>query len=86
MHPCNEIGFLLSMLNVKVYHTTGFLLISGLLAATWKLSRFARVSLSGGAAAFVGMRRFNKAINSCLDHILDLDGSRMQRELANIMD
>ncbi|KAG6757459.1 hypothetical protein POTOM_037771 [Populus tomentosa] len=54
-------------------------------AATWKLSRFARANISGGAAIFFGFWRFGKSLDSGVDHILAMDGSRMQKELANIM-
>ncbi|KAJ9182125.1 hypothetical protein P3X46_006151 [Hevea brasiliensis] len=82
-----EANVLLKCKSKAVWEFTAGVLIGGSVAwaaATWKLSKFARVYLSGGAAAFFGMWRFNRAINSCLDHILDLDGSRIQRELANI--
>lgn len=54
-------------------------------AATWKLSWFARANISGGAAIFFGFWRFGKSLDSGVDHILAMDGSRMQKELANIM-
>ncbi|XP_024463316.2 uncharacterized protein LOC7473412 isoform X1 [Populus trichocarpa] len=54
-------------------------------AATWKLSRFAQANISGGAAALFGFWRFNKSLDTCVDHILAMDGSRLQKELANIM-
>ncbi|CAK7327070.1 unnamed protein product [Dovyalis caffra] len=54
-------------------------------AATWKLSQFARANISGGAAGLFGFWRFAKSLDSCVDHILAMDGSRMQKELANIM-
>ncbi|KAJ6324055.1 hypothetical protein OIU76_011372 [Salix suchowensis] len=54
-------------------------------AATWKLSWFARANISGGAAILLGFWRFSKSLDSGVDHILAMDGSRMQKELANIM-
>lgn len=54
-------------------------------AATWKFRTFARINLSGGAAAFTGLWSFSRSLDSCVDHVLTLDGSRMQEELANIM-
>ncbi|XP_073267174.1 uncharacterized protein [Populus alba] len=54
-------------------------------AATWKLSRFAQANISGGAAALFGFWRFNQSLDTCVDHILAMDGSRLQKELANIM-
>ncbi|KAA8548651.1 hypothetical protein F0562_000335 [Nyssa sinensis] len=38
-----------------------------------------------GAAAFFGLWKFGRSLDSCIEHILSLDGSRMQKELANIM-
>ncbi|KAF8392371.1 hypothetical protein HHK36_022713 [Tetracentron sinense] len=38
-----------------------------------------------GAAALSGIWRFDKSLDSCLDHILALEGSRMQKELANLI-
>ena len=37
-----------------------------------------------GAGALFGLRRFSRSLSSCVDHILALDGSRMQKELANM--
>ncbi|KAJ8747456.1 hypothetical protein K2173_008753 [Erythroxylum novogranatense] len=54
-------------------------------AATSKLSKFARVNFAGGAAAFLGFWKFGRSLDSCVDHILALDGTRLQRELANII-
>ncbi|XP_010917756.1 uncharacterized protein [Elaeis guineensis] len=38
-----------------------------------------------GSAMLTGMWRFDRSLNSCLDQILGFEGSRMQRELANII-
>ncbi|XP_052191376.1 uncharacterized protein LOC127800670 isoform X2 [Diospyros lotus] len=38
-----------------------------------------------GAAALSGTWRSIRSLESCLEHILSLDGSRMQKELANIL-
>ncbi|KAB2625424.1 hypothetical protein D8674_017084 [Pyrus ussuriensis x Pyrus communis] len=63
----------------------------GLAAATvaWtaskKLNKFVRLNLSGGAAAIFGLWIFSRSLNSCVDHILSQDGSRLQAELATIM-
>ncbi|KAH8500326.1 hypothetical protein H0E87_015545 [Populus deltoides] len=64
--------------------TTAYLIICSILAATWKLSRFAQANISGGAAALFGFWRFNKSLDTCVDHILAMDGSRLQKELANM--
>lgn len=37
-----------------------------------------------GSAIIAGMWRFNRSLNSCVDQILELDGSRMQKELAQM--
>ncbi|KAL2463906.1 Uncharacterized protein Fot_53562 [Forsythia ovata] len=37
-----------------------------------------------GVAAFCGMWRFTRSVDSSIEHILSLEGSRMQRELANM--
>ncbi|XP_022722521.1 uncharacterized protein LOC111279758 isoform X2 [Durio zibethinus] len=54
-------------------------------AATWKLHWLLRINLSGGAASILGLLRFDRSLYSSVDHILALDGTRMQRELANII-
>ncbi|KAJ7954869.1 Mitochondrial intermediate peptidase [Quillaja saponaria] len=51
--------------------------------ASWKLSKLFRINLAGGAAAFFGLWRFGRSLDSCVDHILS--GSRLQKELANII-
>uniref|UniRef100_A0A5B7CCM8 Uncharacterized protein n=1 Tax=Davidia involucrata TaxID=16924 RepID=A0A5B7CCM8_DAVIN len=53
--------------------------------ATRRLSNLFRINLSGGAAALFGLWKFGRSLDSCIEHILALDGSRMQKELANIM-
>lgn len=53
--------------------------------ATWRLGKFSRFNLAGGAGAFFGLWRFGKSLDSCVDHVLAIDGSRMQKELANII-
>ncbi|KAK8515917.1 hypothetical protein V6N13_093300 [Hibiscus sabdariffa] len=66
--------------------TAGVLAGGGLVwAATWKLNRLLRVNLSGGAAIILGFLRFGNSLDSSVDHILSLDGTRMQSELANII-
>ncbi|XP_023527180.1 uncharacterized protein LOC111790494 isoform X1 [Cucurbita pepo subsp. pepo] len=66
--------------------TFGFLVGGGVTwAGTWRLNKFVRLNLSGGAGALFGLRRFSRSLSSCVDHILALDGSRMQKELANIV-
>lgn len=53
-------------------------------ASLYKISEL-RVWISA-AAVLSGMWGFDKALNSCLDHILSLEGSRLQRELATMYD
>ncbi|XVF84693.1 hypothetical protein PTKIN_Ptkin17bG0058400 [Pterospermum kingtungense] len=54
-------------------------------AATWKLHRLLRLTFSGGAATILGFAGLGRSIDSSVDHVLALDGTRMQRELANII-
>ncbi|KAE8077057.1 hypothetical protein FH972_015662 [Carpinus fangiana] len=54
-------------------------------AATWRLRKISRINLSAGAAALFGLWRFARSLDSCVDHVLALNGSRMQKELANIL-
>ncbi|KAL9410620.1 hypothetical protein AB3S75_044404 [Citrus x aurantiifolia] len=66
--------------------TAGFLIGSGITwLATWKLNKFLRVNISGGAAVVFGLWRFGRSIESSVDQILAANGSRLQKELANIM-
>ncbi|PWA76303.1 hypothetical protein CTI12_AA235850 [Artemisia annua] len=54
-------------------------------SATGSLSRMLRINLAGGAATIAATWRFRSSVNSCIEQILCMDGSRMQKELANIM-
>ncbi|KAL4373703.1 hypothetical protein AHAS_Ahas05G0108300 [Arachis hypogaea] len=54
-------------------------------AATWKLWKPFRVYLSAGAGAFSGMWMFWRSWYSSIDQILSMDGSILQKELANIL-
>ncbi|KAL8265008.1 hypothetical protein R6Q59_023138 [Mikania micrantha] len=54
-------------------------------SATGSLNRMLRINLAGGAAAITAAWRFRQSINHCIEQVLCMDGSRMQRELANIM-
>ncbi|XP_007034783.2 PREDICTED: uncharacterized protein LOC18603006 isoform X1 [Theobroma cacao] len=53
--------------------------------ATWKLNMLVRLNVSVGAATIFGLWRFGSSLESCVDDVLALDGSRMQRELADII-
>lgn len=37
-----------------------------------------------GAAVVLGLWRFGMSLESCVDHILAIEGSRLQKELANM--
>ncbi|KAK8704847.1 hypothetical protein V6N13_048459 [Hibiscus sabdariffa] len=65
--------------------TAGVIAGGGLVwAESWKLNRLLRVNLSGGGAIVLGLWRFKNSLDSSVDHILGLDGTRMQSELANM--
>ncbi|XP_024021234.1 uncharacterized protein LOC21388891 [Morus notabilis] len=67
-------------------YTVGALFGAGVAwIATPKLSLFGRIGISAGASAVVGLWRLGSSLDSCLDHILSLEGSQMQTELAYIM-
>ncbi|KAK7366553.1 hypothetical protein VNO80_08546 [Phaseolus coccineus] len=54
-------------------------------AATWNLSKAFRINLSVGAGAICGQWICNRTSYYCADQILTMDGSILQKELANIM-
>lgn len=64
----------------------GALVTSGI---TWtvtpRLGLGYRLNATGAAAVVSGNWRFDRALNSCLDTVLSLDGSRLQKELATIL-
>ncbi|KAH9315348.1 hypothetical protein KI387_023975, partial [Taxus chinensis] len=65
---------------------TGALLALGVTwAVTPRLTLGNRLTTSGAAAVLSGILGFDKALNSCLDHALSLEGSRLQKELATIL-
>ncbi|KAK6146059.1 hypothetical protein DH2020_019928 [Rehmannia glutinosa] len=53
--------------------------------ATQRLRNLFRVNVTLGAAAACGLWRFRRSVESSVQHVLSLEGSRIQRELANIM-
>lgn len=66
--------------------TTGALVSSTVVwIATRNLTLGHRFNSSIGSAIVAGMWRFNRSLNSCINHVLELEGSRMQRELAHII-
>ncbi|KAK8572901.1 hypothetical protein V6N12_028941 [Hibiscus sabdariffa] len=63
--------------------TAGVIAGGGLVwAESWKLNRLLRVNLSGGGAIVLGLWRFKNSLDSSVDHILGLDGTRMQRDYS----
>ncbi|KAF3457125.1 hypothetical protein FNV43_RR01782 [Rhamnella rubrinervis] len=53
--------------------------------ATSKLRNLFRLYASGGVAAFFGLWKVARSLHSCYDHMLAMEGSRIQKELAHIM-
>eukprot|EP00256_Glycine_max_P030414 XP_006573880.1 uncharacterized protein LOC100806576 isoform X2 [Glycine max] len=53
-------------------------------AATWKLNGLFRICLSAGFGTYCGPWMFNRSSYSHADQILTMDGSILQKELANI--
>ncbi|XP_020230153.1 uncharacterized protein LOC109810949 [Cajanus cajan] len=54
-------------------------------SATFKLSKLFRLSLSVGAGYYYALRLSSRSSDSCAEQILAMDGSMLQKELANIM-
>ncbi|CAN6548375.1 unnamed protein product [Malus baccata var. baccata] len=48
------------------------------------MSHLNKFYASAGAAALFGLWSLSRSLNSCVNHILSQDGSRMQAELATI--
>ncbi|CAL9049013.1 uncharacterized protein LOC103978822 [Musa acuminata AAA Group] len=66
--------------------TVGFLVSSAAVwTATRRLTRALRFNLSLGSGTFLGMWGFDRSLSSCIDRMMQLEGSRIQRELANII-
>ncbi|CAA3009589.1 uncharacterized protein LOC111403088 isoform X2 [Olea europaea var. sylvestris] len=53
--------------------------------ATQRLSNLVRFNFTLGVAAISGLWKFGRSLDSSIEHILSLEGSRMQMELANVM-
>ncbi|KAG0492718.1 hypothetical protein HPP92_005853 [Vanilla planifolia] len=65
---------------------TGAILSSALVySATSRLGGWYRFYLSAGSAMVAGRLMLDRSANACLEQILGMEGSRMQRELANII-
>ncbi|AES93691.1 hypothetical protein MtrunA17_Chr5g0394561 [Medicago truncatula] len=83
----DEANILQSCKTNAIKNFTVFSLVSG--AAAWtvtgRLGKAFQVNLTAGAAAFCGLRIFSRSLYSSADHILSLDGSTLQKELANIL-
>ncbi|KAL6343438.1 hypothetical protein AAG906_024803 [Vitis piasezkii] len=82
-----EVSILLSCRSKAVNSfTTGACVASALVwATTRRLDKMFRFNLSAGSAVSFGLWRFSRSLDSCLAHIMALDGSRMQKELATII-
>ncbi|KAL8171153.1 hypothetical protein V2J09_022957 [Rumex salicifolius] len=66
--------------------TLGGAVVSGLVwITTGKLSSFFRTNLVGGLGFISGVWSLNRSVDSCVDHILSLEGTRMKHELARIV-
>lgn len=50
-----------------------------------KVSSFFRSNLAGGLGFLTGVWSLNRSVDSCVDHILAMEGTRMKHELARIM-
>ncbi|KAG8373076.1 hypothetical protein BUALT_Bualt12G0133100 [Buddleja alternifolia] len=53
--------------------------------ATKRLSNLFRLNLTFGAAAACGLWKFGRSVESSVERVLALEGSRIQSELANIL-
>ncbi|KAL3505933.1 hypothetical protein ACH5RR_031315 [Cinchona calisaya] len=53
--------------------------------ATQKLHNFHRLFLTAGGSFFFGLWTFNRSLDSSLNYILSLEGTRMQKELGGLM-
>ncbi|KAL6970434.1 hypothetical protein U1Q18_030134 [Sarracenia purpurea var. burkii] len=53
--------------------------------ATQRLSHLVRINLSAGTGALCAVWRFGNSLDTNIGHILSLDGSKIQKELANII-
>ncbi|KAL0921645.1 hypothetical protein M5K25_008739 [Dendrobium thyrsiflorum] len=53
--------------------------------ATRRLGRWYSFYLSAGSGLLIGRMVIDRSANACLEQILSIEGSRMQRELANII-
>ncbi|URD71829.1 hypothetical protein MUK42_25489 [Musa troglodytarum] len=66
--------------------TVGFFVSSAAVwTATRRLTRALRFNLTLGSGTFLGMWGFDRSLSSCIDRIMQLEGSRIQSELANII-
>ncbi|OVA15500.1 hypothetical protein BVC80_9035g14 [Macleaya cordata] len=70
---------------IRDFTLTAFVTSGVVWTATRRLGYGYRINLCGGAGIFSGMWLFDRSLNSCLDNILSLEGSRMQSELAKIL-
>ncbi|XP_072977691.1 uncharacterized protein [Typha angustifolia] len=54
-------------------------------SATRRLTHAQRFNFAVGSAMIGGMWKFGNSLDACVDQILGIEGSRMQRELANLI-
>ncbi|MED6145412.1 hypothetical protein PIB30_024921 [Stylosanthes scabra] len=54
-------------------------------AATWKLRKPLRAQISAGAGFVLGQWMLRRSVYSSVDQILSMDGSILQKELANLL-
>ncbi|XP_027360381.1 uncharacterized protein LOC113868735 [Abrus precatorius] len=82
-----ESNVLLSFKSKAVRDFTASSLAGGISvwAATWKLRKPFRINLSAAAGGFFGLWMFHRTLDSCAEQILTMDGSILQKELANIL-
>ncbi|XP_076955083.1 uncharacterized protein LOC143629789 isoform X2 [Bidens hawaiensis] len=82
-----EVDFLMTWKSNTLQQLTVGACAGGAIAwsATGNLNRMLRINLAGGAAALTAAWRLRQSCNSSIEQILSMDGSRMQRELANII-
>ncbi|KAK7308045.1 hypothetical protein VNO77_41636 [Canavalia gladiata] len=82
-----EANILLSCKSKALRNFTASALLGGtaVWAATWKLRKAFRNNLSAGGGALFGLWIIHRSTYSCADHILTMDGSILQKELANIL-
>ncbi|XP_071729738.1 uncharacterized protein [Rutidosis leptorrhynchoides] len=82
-----EANFLMTWKEKTLQQLTVGAVAGGAIAwsVTGRFHRFLRINVAGGAAAITASWRFRRSVNSCVEQILCMDGTVIQKELANIM-